>query len=247
MLQRKSLFWAALVMVLVVRGAREWYSIDNHQYLLIYWAVAIMLAVRVAAQHFAIVLGRTAVLMIGSVMLLATAQKAQSPEFRSGSFFEYTFLTDDRFEPLTFWTTGLPRGTAQAHTKMMNRFKEPATSSDDRPQRLQLTSNNRIRQASIVLTWLTLLMEGTVAALFLFPFRSRRMLIVRNVSMILFIMATYPIAPVIGFGWLLISMGLAQCPREFVLLRTAYITLFLLLPLFTVSTSRLYGVLQRLS
>ena len=39
---------------------------------------------------------------------------------------------------------------------------------------------------------------------------------------------TYAFAPVAGFGWLLLAMGLAQCQDEWTLLRVIYIGMFVL-------------------
>ena len=39
-------------------------------------------------------------------------------------------------------------------------------------------------------------------------------------------MTIYAIAPVVGFGWLLLVMGVAQCEPEQTAMRTGYLALF---------------------
>jgi hypothetical protein len=50
-------------------------------------------------------LAQSASLLLGTAMLLAAVQKLLSPPYLSGAFFEYTLLSDARFESLS-WTLG---------------------------------------------------------------------------------------------------------------------------------------------
>ena len=43
----------------------------------------------------------------------------------------------------------------------------------------------------------------------------------------------YALAPVPGFGWLLLAMGLAQCPADASRWRAAYATVFFLVLFYT--------------
>ena len=49
--------------------------------------------------------------------------------------------------------------------------------------------------------------------------------------LLLFCATTYALAPVSGFGWLLATMGLAQCRRTQRALRGAYLAVFILIVL----------------
>jgi hypothetical protein len=55
---------------------------------------------------------------------------------------------------------------------------------------------------------------------------------VRHLPLLLFCLVTYAFAPVAGFGWLLLAMGLASCRPEQWLLRGSYIMMWLLVLLF---------------
>ncbi|MBW2715556.1 MAG: hypothetical protein JRD03_05745 [Deltaproteobacteria bacterium] len=48
----------------------------------------------------------------------------------------------------------------------------------------------------------------------------------RHTLLLVFCVTTYAVATVEGFGWLLISMGVAQCERRLVRTRALYIASF---------------------
>jgi hypothetical protein len=50
----------------------------------------------------------------------------------------------------------------------------------------------------------------------------------RHLLLLAFCLVTYPFAPVAGFGWLLLVMGLAQCRTEQRFLRLSYIVTYFL-------------------
>lgn len=85
---------------------------------------------------------------------------------------------------------------------------------------MTLIVTEQVRRLAGVMTWFTLVMEGILAVLFLVPRASARRAAVRSVVLLIFLVAVYPIAPVIGFGWILISMGLAQLPIGYPKLRS---------------------------
>jgi hypothetical protein len=56
----------------------------------------------------------------------------------------------------------------------------------------------------------------------------------------------YPAAPVIGFAWILIAMGLAQLPVGYPKLRATLVGLFVLLPIVAVSPARVATALAKI-
>jgi hypothetical protein len=80
-------------------------------------------------------------------------------------------------------------------------------------------------------TWVTLLLEGAVAVAFLWP-RAGALAALRDPLLLAFCAATYAVAPVPGFGWLLLAMGVAQSPADRRALRLAYVGVFALLILY---------------
>ena len=77
-------------------------------------------------------------------------------------------------------------------------------------------------------TWGVLLLETLVAALMLL--RSRLPDALRHVALLSFCAVTYAFAPVAGFGWLLLVMGIAQVEARQVWLARLYQLTFLIVP-----------------
>jgi hypothetical protein len=75
------------------------------------------------------------------------------------------------------------------------------------------------------LTWGGLLLEVVVALAFLSP-AAWPVARLRHPALFLFIVGTYAIAPVAGFGWLLAAMGLSQVDDQRAQLRLAYVAAF---------------------
>jgi len=78
-------------------------------------------------------------------------------------------------------------------------------------------------------------LEGSLAVLFLLPWRGG-VTRWREPALLLFIMTTYPFAPVIGFAWLLLAMALAQSEWKTPTAQSAYAALFVVLHLFDESS-----------
>jgi hypothetical protein len=80
------------------------------------------------------------------------------------------------------------------------------------------------RALAMVATWWLVAIESLVALTFLVGRRGR----LRHLALIGFCALTYAMAPVAGFGWILLALGLAQCGPEERGLRAAYLTTFFL-------------------
>ena len=76
-------------------------------------------------------------------------------------------------------------------------------------------------------TWWNLLDQIAVASCFLAPENSF-LYKKRDFSLLIFCITTYAVAPVPGFGWLLVSMALAQCENNNKV-RIAYICTFFII------------------
>jgi hypothetical protein len=78
-------------------------------------------------------------------------------------------------------------------------------------------------------TWGVLTLEALVALAFLFP-RGAGAGPLHHLSLLVFCGVTYAIAPVAGFGWLLLTMGAALCRPDQRALQATYVaTWFLVL------------------
>jgi len=233
-LRSSARFWFALAAVL---GAAAWadrWQIDNHQFLIAYWC----LAVGVAAQgpDPERVRRISARLLVGFVFLLATTWKLLAPDFVDGSFMRYTLLTDSRFSEVATLVGGIDSQDLAANQDALRVLDDPGAA----PAAVPLRSTGRLDGVAMALTWWTLAIEGAVAVLFLAPWR--RIGRHRDVALIAFVLTTYAVAPVVGFGWILVCLGLAQREPARRFLPLAYVGTFLAVQLFTAPWTSLAGV-----
>jgi hypothetical protein len=201
-LAESAALWLVLAALAALRVVADWPLADNHAYLLAIWCLAC--AVAFASPRPREVLAANARGLLGVAFALATLQKAViSPDYLDGPFFRWLFATDPRFEDL-----GRLLGRDAVALERTRAWLESGPSSG-----AAFVETPALRAAAFVLTWLTLLVEGAVAAAFLAPARLVPQ-VARDASLLAFCAGTYAIAPVAGFGWLLVAMGVAQTPSR---------------------------------
>ncbi len=197
-------FWGLVTVIAAARVVHDRWSIDNHLYLFVYWCCA--LTVAAALRQTGAGLARNARLLIGLAFFFAVLWKAfLVPDFRTGDFFRATFLTDHRFREVV-----RVAGRVSAPDERSNRRLVKAM-RDGEIDHVDLIETPQLRVAAKVTSLWSLALETLVALSFLAPL-TWRFTRWRHALLMLFVWTTYPIAPVLGFGWLLIILGLAQCP-----------------------------------
>lgn len=205
-------------------NATNWLWIDNHQILISYWCLVCSLAV--SSKNPDGILAWNGQIMIGLTFLFATIWKIIAREYWNGAFLHYIFLVEDRVEGVATFVGGLSADALPQNRLLESIFRQF-------PQALEgvtLSSSHRLELFTLFASYWTLLIEGSIAISFLvglvfifFPFR--------DWLLILFIGTTYFLLPVLGFAYILIIMGLAQCPPQDRLTRIAYLFIFGLLQL----------------
>jgi hypothetical protein len=216
--------WYVLTGLLAVRIIVDWPLPDNHIYLLTYWCLALALSLGATAPARAI--ASSARLLIGTAFLMAVIWKALlSPDYLDGRFFRVTWLTDTRF-------TDAVQLLGQLSAAQLTHNREILNPLPDGAERLlpSLPSDPpAFRYLVLISTWGVLSLEALVALAFLLPFGARASPL-HHVSLLLFCGVTYAVAPVAGFGWLLLTMGVTLCREDQRRLRAAYVvTWFLVL------------------
>ncbi len=218
--------WYSLALLVAIRIVEDWPLADNHIYLLAYWCLAIGLALGSRDAIGAIT--RSSRMLIGLAFLFAVIWKlALSPDYLDGSFFRVTFLTDPRFENVTLLVGGLTSEQLAESREYLRPLPEGAEVFDG-PTLHEPSSFTALVYAS---TWATVLIEALCALFFLVPLRARFELI-RHLLLLAFCVVTYALAPVAGFGWLLLTMGLSSVDESNRQVRAAYITAWILVLLY---------------
>jgi hypothetical protein len=219
-LLRSSLMWGALAGLTAIRIAEDWPLADNHIYLLGYWLLAVALSLR--ASDALATLAFTSRWLVGLAFAFAVLWKAVlSPDFVDGRFFRVTLLTDPRFGAMAQLIGGLSREELDANRQALALLPEGAELLDapvvHEPVRLRM-----LAKAS---TFGILALEAAVALLMLTA-AARTSVRWRHAVLLLFCGITYAFAPVAGFGWLLLVMGLAQVEPRQIWFGRAYIAAF---------------------
>jgi hypothetical protein len=226
-IRRSPLTWIVVAALVAARVVVVWPLADNHIYLLAYWCLAIGLALSGAAS--AATLSRSSRWLIGASFAMAVLWKAVlSPDYTDGRFFRVTLLTDERFADAALVFGGLSRDQMATNRTFLEPLPEGAELLDPPP----FIEPPRLRAFAATATWGGLLLETLVALAFLLPVRGRLELS-RHAALLAFCGATYALAPVAGFGWLLATMGLAHCRPSQRGLRGAYLAVFVLILLYT--------------
>jgi hypothetical protein len=140
----------------------------------------------------------------------------------TGTLFRVLLLADQRFACVTDAFGGAdPAALDAARDALLPSLVGSATAGE-------LIASTGIGRLADALTWGGALLELTIAVLFFAPLPPRPERL-RHVGLIGFCVVTYALAPVAGFGWLLLAMGLSQCPPAARGLRGAYGAAFVIL------------------
>ncbi|HUP25816.1 MAG TPA: hypothetical protein VNB06_23105 [Thermoanaerobaculia bacterium] len=213
--------WLLVAFFAAWRLLVERWVADNHIYLFAYWCLALFLVLNVpeAARQRALALN--ARWLIGLAFLFAVLWKGVlSPDFVDGRFFRSTLLTDGRFRDLTLLAGGMTPQDLQANARAVAQVRQ------GRQAEAELIEPPRLKRLATAITWWTLVSEGAVAVAFLWPGVGRLIRGLRHGTLLLFAWTTYAFATVVGFGWLLVILGVSQCePRERAM-RLAYLATF---------------------
>ena len=223
---RAPITWFALAALLSARVVWDWPIPDNHLYLLAYWCLALALAL--GSTNSLRVLSFSSRLLIGLVFLLAVVWKAGlSPDFLDGRFFRVTLLTDSRFQDSVLLLAGINEKQLANNRDYLDPPTPPAQVSDAP----KLVEPPTFRRLVTFLTWGTLITEALIALTWLLSLGGWQVT-VRHPLLLMFCASTYAFAPVAGFGWLLLTMGLVSVPIEQRLWRGAYIATWILVLLY---------------
>ncbi len=256
-LLRSPLLWLILFLLISARIVIDWPMPDNHIYLLAYWCLLLFLAIQSTLPEFTLKQGSR--LLIAFAFLLAVLWKGVlSPDYLDGRFFRVTFLTDERFAATSMLIGGLSKEQLKENREYLIPLPEGAELLD--PPRL--AEPPRLNAFVSAATWGALLLESLVAIVFLIPGRlafrraglrasgsSEALSIAfggqgrpphgsdglsrwRQIVLLVFCLVTYPFAPVAGFGWLLLVMGLAQCNPNQRMMKALYVISYFLVLLF---------------
>ena len=237
-LRRQPSFWFLLTAVLALGVVRNWFILDNHQFLILYISLFLFLAVaqgdRLNPAHFQ----RSARFMLGLCFLFAVGAKLLSAEYLDGRFFLYELQFDPRFSPLGVFMGNTDASRIDEQAYALASIVHRSNADIDAVAVIQTP---RMWQAAHFLTWWTLLIEVVIAVLFFLPLKRTPFVLARHAGLLLFICTTYALASIHGFAWAIIVLALAQLPQDAFWLRNAYLaTAVIVLHLYLIPLAGLF-------
>ena len=222
---RSPALWIALFLMIGARIFVDWPIPDNHIYLLAYWCLAIFLSLLSPMSRET--LAKSSRLLLGFAFVLAVLWKGfLSPDYMDGRFFRVTLLTDGRFSGPVLLFGGLTSDQLEQDRQYLT----PLPGGAELLHPPKLIEPAALQRFVSIATWGSLFLEGLIALLFLIP--TQKVYWARHVVLLLFCLVTYPFAPVAGFGWLLLVMGMALIQPQHRALKAIYITAYFLVLLF---------------
>ncbi|MEM7007633.1 MAG: hypothetical protein AAF462_00695 [Thermodesulfobacteriota bacterium] len=240
-IRKNDIYWFLMAALLVSVNYFHWYEMDNHKYLLSYWSIVMFCIYLAPAEYRNSILNFNARALIALVFIFATVWKILSLDYLDNTFFEFTLLTDHRFEYFTTWLSDIGIHTLEMNRDLENLlvrgYLDNIVIND-----VELLSTEGVVKLAWFITLWTVIYEAMLALVFLLP-NYRIIEILRNVMLLIFGASTYLIAPVIGFGWLLMIMGLAQAPAKSRYFPFLYLIVFILIEFFTMPYGEIINVI----
>lgn len=198
--------WSLITAVLFAGNWLAYWSADNHKHLIAYWTLAIALACHArtlqAAQETLALASRW---LIAAAMGFAVLWKLKAPDYLTGEFFEYALIFDDRFENVARILGGLTPEMVEENVRARSVLVSWVPAAPE----LLIRVPDSLRALARAMTYWVITIEGIVALAFACPDRWR-LGRARDGLLILFLLTTYLVAPVYGFAYVLIAMGMAQ-------------------------------------
>src|SRR6185436_10062399 len=162
-----------------------------------------------------------------------------TPGYRDGSFFQFSLLADERFAHFTSAVAGVSQQTLVDNRLVEALLREGhlvgASSAS-----VALGGAPAVAGIAWLMTCWTVLIEGLLALAFLAPDR-RGTAAARNTLLLAFAATTYLIAPVPGFGWMLMLLGTAQCEERDRAFRPLYLAAIVLIQAYTLPVATVWS------
>lgn len=220
-------FWFVIVVFLAASAYNNWYTIDNHKYLMLYWCMAISVSAGASGSPRE-TLRVNARWLIALAFAFAALWKIISKDFLDGTFFYLNILTETRFETLAKAIGGVPASALSATADALRQLKNlehPAFS-------VKIYDSSRLFLFAQVMTWWTVFIETSIAVAFLAP-EKWRLSRLRDAFLLVFLLTTYSAATVVGFGWVLAIMGYVQARDDARWTKSLYLVAFALIIVYT--------------
>jgi len=223
-LGRSPTLWLLLTLLGGAQVLWTWDWIDNHQYLIVYWCLAVFCSLKTDDPTRTLAInGR---LLIAAPFALALVWKLLlTSEFADGSLFRELLLTDPRFQSFAA-VLGMSESVRFENDTVLRQL---STGRSATGTLVEPAGHVLIAQ---LMTWWTIITETAIVLAFLIPSRTKLADGLRDATLIVFCWTAYSFGNVTGFGWLLLTMGVAQSAAERKRTRFLYLATLVLILVF---------------
>lgn len=204
-LLRHPVYWFILACISSLSILSYWHPVDNHKFLLCY--VTIMLCCAYCASpssQLRIIVSNARFLVILLMGMSVFWKIYSSDPYLDGTFFEYTFIADPRFD-VFLGLFGIDTNQIADNHQAIANLKQAYMKQD--MDAITIYSPIVLKNMAWLTSWWVVIIELVIAILFIF--RTPTMDKLGHGSLLLFIVTTYLPAPVYGFGWTLSVLGYA--------------------------------------
>jgi hypothetical protein len=231
--------WITISMFVLAHDIVVWEAVDNHKWLMAWWCVALGMTALAPSESQLKVVKFNARLLLGLCFTFATIWKVLSVDYLDSAFFKYELLTDSRFSDAAHYAGRVDKDDLRENRKIRDNFRRSYRKDIEAAESFTLTSGSLIDPLAIGMTWWTIFIEGLIALVCLWP-GDRLIAIVRSTVILVFAATTYLLAPVLGFGWMVIVMGFAQCPEKHKKLQASFLIVLGLIYLYRLKLGPMY-------
>lgn len=232
-------FWFTISMFVLSHDIVSWANVDNHKWLMGWWCVALGMTALAPVESQLKVIKFNARLLLGLCFAFATIWKLLSVDYLDSTFFKYELLTDSRFRDAAQYAGRADIEDLKENRKIREEFKKSYRKDVETAESFTLVSGPLIDLLAIGMTWWTIFIEGLIALVCLWP-GDRLIAMIRTMVILVFAATTYLLAPVLGFGWMVIVMGFAQCPEKYKKLQATLLVVLGLLYIYRLKLGPMY-------
>ena len=204
----RRLLTGLLLLLTFIYHLLSWQFADNHQWLYLYWVLALFLKeITHSEQETSVFQARS---LLAVVFTVACFWKIVDGQYLNGAFFQFEFIADKRLQGFVDQFLGMDFNQVRVNSFISNQhimdgltpvfYKNPLVLSD------------RALLVAKIFSYLTILLEALIAILFLSDKKS----IWADWMILLFILFTYSLIPVHGFAAMLIILCIAQSKKSMV-------------------------------
>ncbi len=198
-------YWFAFACISCISILSYWHPIDNHKFLLCYVTIMLCCTYLASLGNQLRIIVSNARFLIVLLMGMSVFWKIYSSDpYLDGTFFEYIFIADPRFDAF-LGIFGIDTNQIAHNHQAIVDLKQAYMKQDI--DAIAVYSPTILKNMAWLTSWWVVIIESIIAVLFLF--RTPIMDKLGHGALLLFIITTYLPAPVYGFGWTLSMLGYA--------------------------------------